>query len=165
MTYNDYINQHREKIMSFAPNIQLVRPCKPIDARDKECIQTNRVYCVTRKSGCHMWVISLSNPSDQPMLVNINDFATYHFPSVEDPKGFAEGAKVIAVQDIDTCGANIKRGDIFTIRSIAIEYYEYLGEHKTYYSELYLEGEGVFKENGFPIEYFMLLDIDRMIAI
>ena len=112
-----------------------------------------------------MWVISLSNPSDQPMLVNINDFATYHFPSVEDPKGFAEGVKVMAVQDIDTYGANIKRGDIFTIRSIVVEDCEYLGEHKTYYSELYLEGEGVFEENCFLIEHFMPLDIDRMIAI
>lgn len=165
MTYNGYINQHREKIMSFRPNIQLVRPCSPIHKRDKENIQMNRVYYVVEKSGCHLKVIPLSSSITEAILVNINDFAPYRFPSVDDPKGFVEGGKVMAVQDITVCGANIKRGDIFTIRGIDVKDCEYLGEHKAYYSGLYLEGSDDFQALSFLIECFMPLDIDRMIAI
>ena len=165
MTYNGYINQHRERIMSFRPNIELVRPCSPIHPRDKENIQTNRVYYVVEKSGCHLKVIPLSSSTTEAILVNINDFAPYRFPSVDDPKGFVEGSKVMAVQDITACGANIKRGDMFTIRGIDVKNGEYLGEHKDYYSGLYLEGSDDFQALSFLIECFMPLDIDRMIAI
>lgn len=152
--------------MSFNPIIQLVRPCKPIDPRDQDSIQMNVVYRVIEKSGCHLKIAPISTLlKESPILVNINDFAPYRYPSVDNPQGFVDGAKVMAVQDITDHGANIKRGDMFTIRSIVVEDNDYMGEYKTYYSGLYLEGEGVFQEHCFMIEDFMLLDIDRMIAI